>query len=64
LKLVHPETEHAQGHGLTLENHSEFKNHKIEYHPHHHDSGSAGSESQEIHESPEYDFSAYEAAHH
>ncbi|CAG9805120.1 unnamed protein product [Chironomus riparius] len=64
LKLVHPETEHAKGYGLTLENHSEYKNHKIEYHPHHHDSGSAGTESHEIHESPEYDFSAYEAAHH
>jgi hypothetical protein len=73
LKLVHPETEHAKGHGLTLENHSEYKNHKVE--PHHekshyaHDHHSAGSESQEVHEvyeQPEHhiDYEAYEAAHH
>jgi hypothetical protein len=65
LKLVHPETEHAKGYGLTLENHSEFKNLKVEY-PHHHDHHGAGSESHEqTYESqPEYDFEQYEAAHH
>jgi hypothetical protein len=65
LKLVHPETEKAKGHGLTLENHSEYKNHKIESHDHH----GAGSESQKVvHEvyeaAPEFDYAAYEAAHH
>ncbi|XP_055694999.1 probable zinc transporter protein DDB_G0282067 [Lutzomyia longipalpis] len=25
LKVLHPETEHSHGHGLTLENHSEFE---------------------------------------
>ena len=69
LKLVHPETEHAKGYGLTLENHSEYKNHKILHHDHHHDAGLAGSESHEVHETPvheaeEFDFAAYEAAHH
>jgi hypothetical protein len=66
LKLVHPETEHSKGYGLTLENHSEYKNHKILHHDHHHDSGIAGTASHEVHEIPqeEYDFSAYEAEHH
>lgn len=73
LKLVHPETEHAKGYGLTLENHSEYKNHKIEYphheHHEHHDHHSAGSESheqaaQQYEVQPEFDFEAYEAAHH
>lgn len=66
LKLVHPETEHAKGHGLTLENHSEYKNHKVEHHePAHYDHHSAGSEAQPaVYEQPEFDFSAYEAAHH
>lgn len=38
VKLIHPETEKHHGHGLTLENHSEFKSHKIEHHhePEHH----------------------------
>lgn len=66
LKLVHPETEHSKGHGLTLENHSEYKNHKIEHHGHH-DHHGAGSESVEqaaYVEQPEFDFEAYEAAHH
>lgn len=48
-KLVHPETEHHHGHGLVLENHSEHKNHMI---LHHHDSGSAGSKSHEVHAAP------------
>jgi hypothetical protein len=64
LKLIHPETEHAKGYGLTLENHSEYKNHKIEYHPHH-DTGSAGTESHESHqEVPEYEYVAYEGHGH
>lgn len=76
LKVVHPETEHAKSYGLTLENHSEFKNHKILAHDHH-DLGSAGGhyhhqekpihevhEVHEEHEPQEYDFSAYEAEHH
>lgn len=68
LKLVHPETSHAKGHGLELENHSEHISHKIGHHeykaaeePAHHD----------IHVQPEvyenqseYDFASYEAAHH
>ncbi|XP_063709264.1 uncharacterized histidine-rich protein DDB_G0274557-like [Culicoides brevitarsis] len=41
LKILHPETEHAKGHGLTLENHGE-EHHA--HHHHHHDSGHAGSE--------------------
>lgn len=48
--MVHPETEHSHSHGLTLENHSEFKNHKLEepaYNHHHYDLGHAGSESVE-----------------
>lgn len=65
LKLVHPETEHSKGYGLTLENHSEYKSHKVDY-PHYHDQGSSGSESHEVHQEsqPEYDYSAYESAHH
>lgn len=65
LKLVHPETEHSKGYGLTLENHSEYKSHKVDY-PHHHDSGSAGSESHESHhETPEYaEYAVYEGGHH
>lgn len=62
LKLVHPETEHAKGYGLTLENHSEYKSHKVEPHHDHH---GAGSESQEVHyEAAPIDYEAYEAAHH
>lgn len=73
LKLVHPETEHAKGHGLTLENHSEYKNLKVEPHHHehhehheHYDHHGAGSESveQSYETQPEYDFENYEAAHH
>lgn len=65
LKLVHPETEHAKGHGLTLENHSEYKNHKIEHEPHsHHDHHGAASQEQAYEQQPEFDFAAYEAAHH
>lgn len=68
LKLVHPETEHSKGHGLTLENHSEYKNHKVEHEPHHehhYDHHSAASQEQEAYEQqPEFDFAAYEAAHH
>lgn len=65
LKLVHPETEHAKGYGLTLENHSEYKNHKIE-HPHHdHHAHASESHEQAAYEvQPEFDFEAYEAAHH
>lgn len=67
LKLVHPETEHSKGHGLTLENHSEYKNHKIESHGHH-DHHGAGSESHEAveyaHQPAEFDYQAYEEAHH
>lgn len=37
---MHPETEHAKSHGLTLENHGE----EHHAHHHHHDSGHAGSE--------------------
>lgn len=65
LKLVHPETEHAKGHGLTLENHSEYKNHKIESHHDHHGAGSESQEVHEVYEQPEhFDYEAYEAAHH
>lgn len=66
LKLVHPETEHSKGYGLTLENHSEYKSHKIEPHHDHHDHHGAGSESHEqaYEVQPEFDFAAYEAAHH
>lgn len=65
LKLVHPETEKSKGYGLTLENHSEYKNHKIEHHPHedHHGAGSESHE-QTYEQQPEFDFEAYEAAHH
>lgn len=70
LKLVHPETEHAKGYGLTLENHSEYKNHKIEHEPHYDHHGAAAHE-QSAHEQsahyeqqPEFDYAAYEAAHH
>jgi hypothetical protein len=65
LKLVHPETEHAKGYGLTLENHSEYKDLKIPPH-HHHEHHSAPSESHEASydAQPEFDFAAYEAAHH
>ncbi|KAG5680786.1 hypothetical protein PVAND_010272 [Polypedilum vanderplanki] len=63
LKLVHPETEHSKGHGLAIENHSEFKSHKIEY-PHH-DTHHHASESYEVHqENPEYEYTGYEGAHH
>lgn len=66
LKLVHPETEHAKGYGLTLENHSEYKNHKIEHEPHHehHDHHGAATQEQAYEQQPEFDFAAYEAAHH
>lgn len=76
VKLVHPETEHAKGYGLVLENHSEHENLKILPHPHHsydhHDHHHAGSESHEVaqhevpvHEhQPEIDYHAYEEAHH
>lgn len=68
LKLVHPETEHSKGHGLTLENHSEYQNHKVEHHGGSHDHEGAGSESHEQQayavEQPEFDFAAYEEAHH
>ncbi|XP_039435086.2 histidine-rich glycoprotein-like, partial [Culex pipiens pallens] len=42
LKIVHPETEHHHGHGLTLENHSEFDS-KL-HGGHGYDLGHAGSE--------------------
>ena len=71
LKLVHPETEHAKGHGLTLENHSEFKSHKVEPHYEHKEPHGAGSEEVQSYEQAqiEYepahiDYEAYEAAHH
>jgi hypothetical protein len=68
LKLVHPETEHTKGYGLTLENHSEFKSHKVEYpqhNDHHHDLGSAGSESHETHQyQPEKYYAVYEDEQH
>ena len=64
VKLIHPETEHAKGHGLTLENHQEFKDLKIEHHGgheggSHHEASAGGYEVQ-----PEFDYQAYEAAHH
>lgn len=65
LKLVHPETEHSKGHGLTLENHSEYKSHKIEPHHDHHGSGSESHAHEQSYEvQPEFDYAAYEAAHH
>ena len=68
LKLIHPETEHSKGYGLTLENHSESKSH-IVAHDHHDLGAAAGGEEghghHEVYEIPhEYDFSAYEAEHH
>lgn len=63
LKLVHPETEHSKGHGLTLENHSESQNHKVEHHDDHH-GASSGHEQQAYVVEPEFDFAAYEEAHH
>lgn len=63
LKLVHPETEqHAKGYGLTLENHSEYKNHKIE--PHHDHLSAESHDRMSTYDQPEFDFAAYEAAHH
>lgn len=68
LKLVHPETEHAKGHGLTLENHSEYSNHKVEHHGHSEPHAAAVSEQSHDQGSyevqPEFDYQAYEAAHH
>lgn len=65
LKLVHPETEHSKGHGLTLENHSEYKNHKVEHGSHdHHGAGSESHEAVEYAHQPEYDYQVYEEAHH
>lgn len=74
LKLVHPETAHAKGHGLELENHSEHISHKIEHHGHHdykHEEPAAHQHHEEpvghpeVYENQsEYDFASYEAAHH
>ncbi|CRK97199.1 CLUMA_CG010596, isoform A [Clunio marinus] len=65
LKLIHPETEHAKGHGLTLENHSEHQSHKVEYpHEEHHVASEGGAHEQSYEVQPEFDFAAYEAAHH
>ena len=77
---MHPETERNHNHGLTLENHSEFKNHKLEepaYNHHHYDLGHAGSESVEqeqaydheyrdinIHQAPVEEQQEYEHHHH
>lgn len=67
LKLVHPETAHAKGYGLELENHQETISHKIEPHHHHHE---YKHEEPQPHHEPEvyepqseYDFAGYEAAH-
>lgn len=71
LKLIHPEAQHAKGYGLTLENHSEFKN--LKQSPHYekepHSAGShsyehVAEEHQKFEEQPSFDFAAYEAAHH
>lgn len=71
LKLVHPETSHAKGYGLELENHSEHISHKIEpHHGHHYEHEDFKVEEPQHHEPEvyeshsEYDFAAYEAAHH
>lgn len=63
LKLVHPETEHAKGHGLTLENHSEYKNHKIEYPQHDHKGDVSESHEQAYEAAPEYNYQVYEESH-
>lgn len=34
LKIVHPETEHHHGHGLTLENHQEVEDKTLGHHEH------------------------------
>ncbi|XP_059621839.1 histidine-rich glycoprotein-like [Phlebotomus argentipes] len=48
LKVLHPETEHSHNHGLTIENHSEFEDHKLhgghggDFHGFSHDESSLG----------------------
>lgn len=71
LKLVHPEAAHSHGHGLTLENHSEFKNLKQvpHYEKDHHSAGShsydhVAENHAKYEEKPSFNFKAYEAAHH
>lgn len=58
-KVLHPETQHPKGYGLTLENHGEVHHHG--HHGHHsYDLGEAGSENVGVnrahneYSSPEY----------
>lgn len=61
LKIVHPETEHHHGHGLTLENHSQFEHKGLGQH---YDLGHAGSENVDHNEyGAQNDYHQYQQYH-